>query len=178
MTRTKEKLTTLYSAEEIAAQVARVAAEITVDYKDAERRPLFVGVLKGAFVFMADLVRQVELPCRLDFMMAQSYGLGTVSSGYVRIVKDIETVIENRDVILVEDILDTANTLSHLCEILCARKPKSLKVCVFLDKKANRKIPFEADYSCFEIDDGFVVGYGLDYAEKYRNLPYLGVIEA
>jgi hypoxanthine phosphoribosyltransferase len=164
----------LYSQAEIAEAVNRVASEISRDY--AGKTPLFIGVLKGSFVFMADLVRAVDLPCRVDFMVVKSYGQGTVSSGYVRIVKDIDEVIEGRDVIVVEDILETANTLQSVCEVLRARNPASLRVCVFLDKKINRKVQIEADYVCFDVKDEFVVGYGLDYAEKYRNLPYLGVL--
>jgi len=179
MVEAKERI--LYSETQIAEAVKRVGAEITRDYtgrleETEDKIPLIIGILKGSFIFMADLVREIDLPCKMDFMVAKSYGQGTVSSGYVRIVKDIDTDIKDRDVIVVEDILDTANTLSSVCEILRARKPKSLKVCVFLDKKIDRKLQFEADYKCFDIENEFVVGYGLDYAEKYRNLPYLGVL--
>ncbi|MCL1880833.1 MAG: hypoxanthine phosphoribosyltransferase [Oscillospiraceae bacterium] len=165
----------LYSKEQIAEAVKRVGAEITRDY--AGKKPLFIGVLKGSFVFMADLIREVDLPCRTDFMSAKSYGEGTVSSGFVRIVKDIDEVVEGRDVIVVEDILDTANTLSNVCEILHSRNPASLKICTFLDKEVDRKILLTPDYFCFRVENEFVVGYGLDYAEKFRNLPYLGVLD-
>jgi hypoxanthine phosphoribosyltransferase len=165
----------LFSREDIAREVGRVAAEITRDYQG--KKPLFIGVLKGSFVFMADLIREVDLPCRVDFITAKSYGESTVSSGFVRIVNDVDEIIEGRDVIVVEDILETANTLSNVCEILRSRKPASLRVCTFLDKDDCRKIPFTADYVCFSVENEFVVGYGLDYAEKYRNLPYLGVLE-
>ncbi|MCL2070925.1 MAG: hypoxanthine phosphoribosyltransferase [Oscillospiraceae bacterium] len=173
---TKEKLLyNQHSKAQIAEAVKRVGAEITNDY--AGKNPLIIGILKGSFIFMADLVREIDLSCQVDFMVVKSYGGGTVSSGYVRIVKDIDTVIEDRDVIIVEDILDTANTLQNVCDVLLSRKPRSLKVCVFLNKRKNRKIQFDADYECFEIEDEFVVGYGLDYAEKYRNLPYLAVLK-
>jgi hypoxanthine phosphoribosyltransferase len=165
----------LFTHEQIAEQVKRVGAEITRDYQG--KKPLFIGILKGSFVFMADLVRAVDLPCRIDFLSAKSYGEGTVSSGFVRIVKDIDEVVEGRDVIVVEDILDTANTLSSVCEVLQARKPASLKICTFLEKDVSRKIALVPDYYCFRVENEFVVGYGLDYAEKYRNLPYLGMIK-
>jgi hypoxanthine phosphoribosyltransferase len=164
----------LYSAEQIAEAVARTGAEITRDYKG--KTPLVVGILKGSFVFMADLVRCVDLPCEIEFMAAQSYGRGTTSSGVVRITKDIDTDIAGRDVIIVEDILDTGNTLNSVCEVLRARNPASLRLCVFLDKKIARKVPLEADYACFEVGNEFVIGYGLDYAEKYRNLKDLKVL--
>jgi len=171
----------LYSKEEIAQAVKRVGEEITRDYAETVtstgRKPLMIGILKGSFMFMADLVREIDLACKVEFMAAKSYGQGTVSSGFVQIVKDVETMIEGRDVIVVEDILDTGNTLNELCALLRARRPNSLKVCVFLDKRGTRKIPFEADYVCFEIENEFVVGYGLDYAERYRNLPDLRILK-
>jgi len=165
----------IYTSEQIAEQVKRVGAEITRDYQG--KKPVFIGVLKGSFVFMSDLVRAVDLPCRIDFLSAKSYGEGTVSSGFVRIIKDIDEVIEGRDVIIVEDILDTANTLSSVCEILQSRNPASLKICTFLEKDVARKISLVPDYFCFRVENEFVVGYGLDYAEKYRNLPYLAAIK-
>jgi len=165
----------LYTPEQIAEAIKRVGAEITRDYQG--KKPLFIGVLKGSFVFLSDLIRAVDLPCRIDFLSAKSYGESTVSSGFVRIIKDIDEVVEGRDVIVVEDILDTANTLSSICEILLARKPASLKICTFLEKDIARKITLVPDYYCFRVENEFVVGYGLDYAEKYRNLPYLGVIK-
>ena len=167
----------LFDKKTIAEAVKRVAAEISHDY--AGKAPLFIGVLKGSFVFMADLVREIDpnVPCQMEFMAAKSYGNSTVSSGVVRITKDIDVDIAGRDVIIVEDILDTANTIGSVCEVLRERNPASLKICVFLDKKIDRKIPIEADYVCFDIENEFVVGYGLDYAEKYRNLPYLAVLK-
>ena len=176
MTKTDKKiLYSQFSKEQIAKEVKRVGAEITRDY--AGKRPLIVCILKGAFMFAADLIREIDLSCKVDFMVVKSYGSGTVSSGFVQIVKDIDMSIEGKDVIIVEDILDTANTLHSVCGELLARNPNSLKVCVFLNKKTSRKLPFDADYECFEIQDEFVVGYGLDYAEKYRNLPYLAVLK-
>lgn len=163
-----------YSKEKIAEAVKRVGAEITRDYTG--KSPLIIGILKGSFIFMADLIREIDLLCQVDFMVVKSYGGGTVSSGLVRIVKDVDMDIKDRDVIIVEDILDTAATLQSVCDVLRARKPRSLKICVFLNKKTRRKILLDADYECFEIENEFVVGYGLDYAEKYRNLPYLAVL--
>ncbi|MCL1832372.1 MAG: hypoxanthine phosphoribosyltransferase [Oscillospiraceae bacterium] len=172
----KREIEVLYSQSQIAEAVKRLGEEITRDYEGLE--PLFVGVLKGSFVFMADLIRAVDLPSRVDFITAKSYGENTVSSGFVRIVNDVEEVIEGRHVIVVEDILETGNTLSSVCEVLRSRNPASLKVCAFLDKEFNRKIQFYADYHCFTLEeDSFVIGYGLDYAERYRNLPYLGVLK-
>jgi hypoxanthine phosphoribosyltransferase len=171
----------LYTKEEIAKEVKRVGEEITRDYEETVeatgRKPLLIGILKGSFMFMADLVREIDIACKVEFMSAKSYGQGTASSGFVQIVKDVDSTIEGRDVIIVEDILDTGNTLNELCGLLRSRKPASLKVCVFLDKPSGRKVPFKADYTCFEIENEFVVGYGLDYAERYRNLPELRVLK-
>ena len=149
----------LFSEEELHRRVAEIAAEIDRDY--AGREPLLVSVLRGSFVFMADLVRQIHLPCTVDFMAVSSYGAGTASSGQVRIIKDLSEHIEGRDVIVVEDILDSGNTLSYLLQLLQARSPASVRLCTLLDT----------------IPDYFVVGYGLDYAEKYRNLPYIGILK-
>ncbi|MCL1866715.1 MAG: hypoxanthine phosphoribosyltransferase [Oscillospiraceae bacterium] len=167
----KKTADVLYNESQIAEAVRRVGAEITRDY--AGKNPLFIGILKGSFMFMADLVRRVELPCEVDFMVAKSYGDSKESSGIVQIVKDIGADIFERDVIIVEDILDTGRTLCSIREVLQTRSPSSIKICVFLDKKTARKSPVTADYVCFEVADEFVVGYGLDYAEKYRNLPDL-----
>ena len=165
----------LFSEEELKNRVAEIAAEITRDY--AGKEPLLVSVLRGSFVFMADLVRQVELPLHLDFMSASSYGAGTVSSGKVNIRLDLQEDIAGRDVLLVEDILDTGNTLSKLVAELKSRNPASLKLCVLLDKPERRVRPLEADYVGFTIPDAFVVGYGLDYEQQYRNLPYVGILK-
>ena len=165
----------LFSEEELHRRVAEIAAEIDRDY--AGREPLLVSVLRGSFVFMADLVRQIHLPCTVDFMAVSSYGAGTASSGQVRIIKDLSEHIEGRDVIVVEDILDSGNTLSYLLQLLQARSPASVRLCTLLDKPSRRTKEVELHYSGFTIPDYFVVGYGLDYAEKYRNLPYIGILK-
>lgn len=165
----EEQTEVLFPRAAIDRRVGELAGEITRDY--AGREILIVGVLKGAFVFMADLIRSLGIPCSVDFVRLASYGDRSVSSGNVRITKDLETPIEGRDVLIVEDIVDTGVTLSRLVEVLRGRRPASLRVCVFLDKWARRRVPFAADYVGFTIADGFVVGYGLDYNEKYRFLP-------
>ena len=165
----------LFSEEELRRRVAEIAAEIDRDY--AGKEPLLVSVLRGSFVFMADLVRQIHLPCTVDFMAVSSYGSGTSSSGQVKIVKDLSEHIEGRDLIVVEDILDSGNTLSYLLQLLQARRPASVRLCTLLDKPSRRTKPITADYTGFTVDDLFVVGYGLDYAEKYRNLPYIGILK-
>ena len=165
----------LFSEEELRRRVAEIAAEIDRDY--AGKEPLLVSVLRGSFVFMADLVRQIHLPCTVDFMAVSSYGSGTSSSGQVKIVKDLSEHIEGRDLIVVEDILDSGNTLSYLLQLLQARRPASVRLCTLLDKPSRRTKPVELHYSGFTIPDYFVVGYGLDYDEKYRNLPYIGVLK-
>ena len=164
----------LFSEEELHRRVAETA-EIDRDY--AGREPLLVSVLRGSFVFMADLVRQIHLPCTVDFMAVSSYGAGTASSGQVRIIKDLSEHIEGRDVIVVEDILDSGNTLSYLLKLLEQRSPASIRLCTLLDKPDRRVKPVEVHYSGFTIPDAFVVGYGLDYAEHYRNLPYIGILK-
>ena len=143
----------------------------------AGKEPVLISVLRGSFVFMADLTRKITLPCTVDFMSVSSYGAGTKSSGQVQITKDLSDDIEGRDIIVVEDILDSGNTLSYLLEILKARKPASVKLCTLLDKPDRRVKDVHVDYSGFTIPDEFVVGYGLDYAEKYRNLPYIGILK-
>ncbi len=153
----------------IDKRVSELAEAISRDYEGKEL--ILIGVLKGAFIFMADLIRQLRSPCKIDFVRLASYGTGTMSSGSIMITKDIETPIKGTDVLIVEDIVDTGLTLSFLVERLKERDPRSLKVCVFLDKKERRKVPFEADYIGFDIQDCFVVGYGLDFNEMYRFLP-------
>lgn len=165
----------LFSEEELKNRVAEIAAQIDKDY--AGKQPLLVSVLRGSFVFMADLVRQIHLPCTVDFMAVSSYGSGTTSSGQVKIVKDLSETIEGKDVIVVEDILDSGNTLSYLLKLLEARRPASIRLCTLLDKPERRTKPVEVQYSGFTIPDEFVVGYGLDYDERYRNLPYIGVLK-
>ena len=165
----------LFSEEELSRRVGEIAAQIDADY--VGREPLLVSVLRGSFVFMADLVRRITLPCTVDFMAVSSYGTESSSSGQVKIIKDLSEHIEGRDVIVVEDILDSGNTLSYLLELLKARQPASIRLCTLLDKPSRRVKPVELHYSGFSIPDYFVVGYGLDYAERYRNLPYIGVLK-
>lgn len=165
----------LFTQEQVAARVREMAAQISQDY--AGKTPLVVGILRGSFIFMADLVRAMDIPLTLDFMVASSYGAGTVSSGKVKIGLDLQEDIAGRDVLLVEDILDTGNTLSKLVAELKGRQPASLKLCVLLDKPERRTKPIEADYVGFTIPDAFVVGCGLDYNQLYRQLPYIGILK-
>ena len=165
----------LFSAKEITARVREIAKEINCDY--VGRTPLLIGILRGSFVFMADLIREITLPCTIDFMSVSSYGNGTVSSGTIQITKDLSEDIKGKDLILVEDILDSGNTLHYLIEKLSTHHPSSIRICTLLDKPSRRKIPIYANYCGFEIPDEFVVGYGLDYAEQYRNLSYIGVLK-
>ena len=165
----------LFSEEELNKRVSEIAAEINRDY--AGKEPMLISVLRGSFVFMADLIRKIEVPCTIDFMSVSSYGKGTTSTGQVQITKDLSDDIEGKDIIVVEDILDSGNTLSYLLELLRARKPASMKLCTLLDKPDRRVKEVHVDYSGFTIPDEFVVGYGLDYAEKYRNLPYIGILK-
>jgi hypoxanthine phosphoribosyltransferase len=165
----------LFSKEVIGNRVRELADEISRDYSGREL--IVIGVLKGAFIFMADLIRSLQIPCMVDFAQLASYGSGSVSSGNVVIKKDISLPIEGMDVLIVEDIVDTGLTLSFLVKTMKERSPRSLKVCVFLDKKMRRKVPFTADYTGFAIDDGFVVGYGLDFDEQGRYLPDVCVIK-
>ena len=164
----------LLDQETVARRVKELGAQITEDY--AGREPVLVCILKGAALFTADLCRHIDLPISLDFMAISSYGSGTSSSGVVRITKDLDSSIENKDVIIVEDIVDSGLTLSYLLAILKSRHPASLSICVLLDKPERREVEVPVRYRGFEIPDHFVVGYGLDYAEKYRNLPYVGVL--
>lgn len=164
-----------YSHEELQAKVKELGEAITRDYQG--KSPIFVGVLKGCFVFMADLMRSVDLPCEIDFMAVSSYGKGTKSSGVVQINKDLSFDIAGRDVLIVEDILDSGVTLNYLKGYLENRNPASIKIVTLFDKPSRRKAPIYADYYGYEVPDEFIVGYGLDYAEKYRNLPYIGVLK-
>ncbi len=165
----------LLDQEAIARRVKELGAQITEDY--AGREPVLICILKGAALFTADLCRHIHLPTSLDFMAISSYGSGTSSSGVVRITKDLDSSIENKDVIIVEDIVDSGLTLSYLLANLKSRHPASLNICVFLDKPDRREVEVPVRYRGFEIPDHFVIGYGLDYAEKYRNLPYVGVLK-
>ena len=165
----------LFTEQELKDRVAEIAAQIDRDY--AGKEPMLISVLRGSFIFMADLARAITLPCTVDFMAVSSYGSGTTSSGQVKITKDLSESIEGRDIIVVEDILDSGNTLSYLFQLLQARHPASVRLCTLLDKPSRRTKPITADYTGFTVDDLFVVGYGLDYAEKYRNLPYIGILK-
>ena len=165
----------LIGEEALQQRIAELGEQISMDY--AGKAPLLVSVLRGSFIFMADLTRHIQPFCQVDFMAVSSYGAGTVSSGQVNIVKDLTDSIEGKDVIVVEDILDSGNTLSYLFQLLKARNPASLKLCALLDKPSRRTKPITADYVGFEVPDKFVVGYGLDYDELYRNLPYIGVLK-
>ncbi|MFO7568757.1 MAG: hypoxanthine phosphoribosyltransferase [Smithellaceae bacterium] len=166
----------LFTRSVIDERVREMADQISRDYEGGEL--VMVGVLKGAFVFMADLMRAVRVPCRTDFIRASSYGAEMESSGRIVITKDIELPVEGCDVLVVDDIVDTGLTLCHIVDSLRQRNPRSIRVCAFLDKRLRRKTPFEADYVGFAIDDGFVVGYGLDFGEQYRSLPDVYVIQA
>lgn len=165
----------LFNEEQLKARVREIAGQIDRDF--AGKEPMLISVLRGSFIFMADLMRSITLPCTVDFMAVSSYGAGTTSSGQVKITKDLSESIEGRDIIVVEDILDSGNTLSYLLKLLQARHPASIRLCTLLDKPSRRTKPVEADYTGFSVDDLFVVGYGLDFAEKYRNLPYIGILK-
>ena len=166
----------LIPADVLQARIAELGAEIARDY--AGRKPLLVCVLKGAMVFMADLIRAIDLPLHLDFIAVSSYGAGTRSTGEVRIVKDLDGAVEGHDLIFVEDILDTGLTLSYLLENFRSRGAASIRIAALLNKPERRKANIELDYKGFDIPDKFVVGYGLDFDERYRNLPYIGVVKS
>jgi len=165
----------IYTEEKIAEAVAALGAQITKDYKG--KIPILLCVLKGASVFHADLMRKIDLFADVDFIVVKSYGMNAHSSGKLRILKEPDLDISGRDVIVIEDILDTAVTLSALSHTLAQNKPNSLKVAVFMDKDLGKEKPVKADYKCFDAPNGFLVGYGLDYAERYRNLPYVGILK-
>jgi hypoxanthine phosphoribosyltransferase len=165
----------LLDTDTVAARVTELGAELVRDY--ADRDPVLVSVLKGSLVFLADLMRAMDMPMSIDLMEVSSYGSGTESSGQVRILKDLSKPIEGRDVIVVEDIIDTGLTLNYLLRYLAERHPASVKVCCLLDKPARRLAEIPIDYRGFTIPDRFVIGYGLDYDERYRNLPFIGVLK-
>ncbi|WP_129730911.1 hypoxanthine phosphoribosyltransferase [Ectobacillus funiculus] len=165
----------LISEEEIQQKLKELGATITEDYKGT--LPLAVGVLKGAMPFMADLLKRVETYLEMDFMAVSSYGNSTTSSGEVKILKDLDTSVEGRDILIVEDIIDSGLTLSYLVDLFKYRKAKSVKIVTLLDKPSGRKVDIEANYVGFQVPNAFVVGYGLDYREQYRNLPYIGVLK-
>ena len=166
----------LVTEEQLKAKVNELGAQITKDYEG--RDLLLVSILKGSVVFMADLMRAIRMPCGIDFMVVSSYGgANTTSTGIVKIVKDLDQDLSGKDLLIVEDILDTGITLSHLVPMLKLRNPASVRLCTILSKPSRRKADIEPDYLGFEVPDEFVVGYGLDYDEKYRNLPYVGVLK-
>ena len=171
-----DKIRVLLSEEEVAKRIKEMGEVISSDY---EGRPLhLICILKGGVFFTCELAKRISLPLTLDFMSVSSYGAGTVSSGIVKIVKDLDEPIEGKDVLIVEDIIDSGNTLSYLIEVLKQRNPRSIGLCTLLDKPERRvKKQVTVKYTCFTVPDQFIVGYGLDYDQKYRNLPYIGVIE-
>ena len=170
-----EKIGVLISESEVENRIAEIAETLSKEY--AGKTIHLIGVLKGSVFFMCELAKKITIPVTLDFMSVSSYGDGTVSSGIVKMIKDLDESIEGRDVILIEDIMDSGRTLSYLVKILKERKPASFKVVTLLDKPERRVVDIEPDLTGFKIPDRFVVGYGLDCAQKYRNLPYIGVIE-
>lgn len=165
----------LYTEEALKRRVAELGAQITRDYRG--KNLVVASVLRGSYIFMADLTRAIELPISVDFMAVSSYGAGTTSSGQVEIKKDLSDPIEGKDLLIVEDILDSGNTLYYLLDMLKARKAASIRICTLLDKPERRVKPITADYAGFVVPDAFVVGYGLDYDQQYRNLPYIGVLK-
>ena len=172
---TGEKIDILISEAEITARINELAHQITQDYAQTKQL-VVVGLLRGSFVFIADLVRHLDVPVEVDFMTVSSYGNKMESSRQVRIIQDLETVIEDRDVLIVEDIIDTGHTLSQVIEILATRQPKSLKICTLLNKPSRREVDVPIDWVGFEIPDEFVIGYGIDYAQQGRNLPHIGYV--
>ncbi|HQY60780.1 MAG TPA: hypoxanthine phosphoribosyltransferase [Polyangiaceae bacterium] len=170
-----ERLVPMITADEIRARTAELGKQLTEDYKD--KSLVLVSVLKGSFIFAADLMRAIDLPCRIDFLGVRSYGAGTETSGVVQITSDLTRPIDGQDVLIVEDIVDTGLTIAHLMDLFRTRNPRSVKVCALLHKPARARVSVPVDYLGFTIEDKFVVGYGLDFDEKYRNLPYVGVIE-
>ena len=165
----------LISKEEIDARLAVLAAQLDRDY--ADKNPLFIGILKGSVFFFSDLLQKLSIAAEMDFMAISSYGAGTTSSGYVRIIKDLDRHINGRHVVIVEDMVDSGTTLAHLKEVLSTREPASIAICALLSKPSRRKTPVDIDYLGFEVPDEFVVGYGRDYAEKYRVLPDVRILD-
>src|SRR5688572_4975615 len=170
-----ERLVTMLSNEQIVARVKELGAQITKDY--ADKNLVLVVVLKGSFVFAADLCRSIDIPLRVDFLGVRSYGEGTETSGVVQITQDLSRPIANEDVLIVEDIVDTGLTIAHLMDLFRTRQPRSVTVCALLHKPARSRVSVPIDYLGFTIEDRFVVGYGLDFGERYRNLPFVGVVE-
>jgi hypoxanthine phosphoribosyltransferase len=170
-----DQLKLLFSKDHIAEQVERLGRDITRDHPDSEL--VMVCILKGSFLFFADLVRAVQAPLVVDFMRVASYGSDTQTSGIVEVRKDLEIPIAGRDVVIVEDIIDSGHTLSTLYNLLLLRNPRSLRICTLIDKRCRREVEIEADYAGITMDDGFIIGYGLDYDERYRNLADIFVVE-
>ena len=165
----------LIGTEELQAKVTKLGRQISEDYRG--RNPLLICLLRGAVVFLSDLIRATDIPLEMDFIAISSYGASTESSGVVRLVMDLKSNITGRDVLIVEDIVDTGRTLAYILDNLRTRRPADIKVCALLSKPSRREVQIEVDYLGFEIPDKFVVGYGLDYAENYRNLPFIGVLK-
>lgn len=171
----EDVLRVLLSEDEIREKVRELGGKITADYKNSNL--MLVTVLKGAVVFLADLMRQIDVPAEIDFMVVSSYGSGVKSSGVVKIVKDLDVPLAGKDILIVEDILDSGLTLIYIKELLESRGPRSIRIATLLDKPSRRKVDLQADYIGFSVPDEFVIGYGLDYDEKYRNLPYIGILK-
>lgn len=171
----EDVLRVLLSEDEIREKVRELGGKITADYKNSNL--MLVTVLKGAVVFLADLMRQIDVPAEIDFMVVSSYGSGVKSSGVVKIVKDLDVPLAGKDILIVEDILDSGLTLSYIKELLESRGPRSIRIATLLDKPSRRKVDLQADYIGFSVPDEFVIGYGLDYDEKYRNLPYIVILK-
>jgi hypoxanthine phosphoribosyltransferase len=165
----------LITREEISKRIGELGQQISRDY--AGKDLMLIGVLKGSVPFMADLLREISIHCTMDFMAVSSYGVSTQSSGVVRILKDLDSNIENKNILIVEDIIDTGYTLKYLMENLRSRKPEDISICCLLDKPDRRKVKLDIGYVGFKIPDAFVIGYGLDYAERYRNLPFIGILK-
>ena len=170
-----EKISVLIAENDIDKKIREVAEKISADY--AGKTVHIICILKGSVMFACELAKRITVPVTIDFMSVSSYGSGTKSTGIVRIVKDLDEPLEGKDVLIVEDIIDTGRTLAHLIEVLKTRKPASVRLCTLLDKPDRRVTQVDVDYTCFQIPDEFVVGFGLDYDQKYRNLPYVGVVE-
>jgi hypoxanthine phosphoribosyltransferase len=165
----------LISKEELAKRTKELGQQISSDYRGKDL--MLIGVLKGSVVFMADLMKEIDIYCTMDFMAVSSYGASTQSPGVVRILKDLDSSIEGKNILIVEDIIDTGYTLKYLIENLKSRNPAEIKICCLLDKPDRRKVELDIDYTGFKIPDAFVIGYGLDYAERYRNLPFIGILK-
>ncbi len=165
----------LFSKEQLAKRIKELAAQLDKDY--ADKTPLMVAILKGSVMFFTDLIREMTLPLEIDFMSISSYGSGVKSSGEVKMIKDLDNKIEGKDVIIVEDIVDSGYTMKYLTHLLEARNPSSIKICALLDKPSRRETDVAVDYKGFEVGNEFVVGYGLDYAARYRNIPFIGILK-